>query len=176
MTRVRIILISCAILAIGVVLFLLGFMTAKTWYEEKPVAIVAKPAVKIKDGLRLETKPVDHKTVPRNTIAKGQIKVSPKPLPYSQPGCSCDEITLDYTERLIDGQPAMEVTSKDAEITGGYHSPIDFKMRQERPWTIGVSYDSQGRKGAFIDRDIGPFSAGVGASGGVVQARIGYRF
>lgn len=144
--------------------------------KPKPIAIVSKPAVKIKDGLRLEAKAIDPKSVPRNTIAKGQIKLKPKPIPNAPAGCSCQEITLDYAEKIIDGQPAMEVTSKDAEVTGGYHAPIDFRMRQERPWTIGISYDIEGRKGAFVSRDVGPLEVGVGASSGSVQARIGYRF
>lgn len=170
MVNFRSVAIACAISALcGVGI---GWQASKP----KPIAIVSKPAVKIKDGLRLETKAVDPKSVPRNTMAKGQIRVKPKPLLGSPAGCECGEIQLDYREAIIDGQPAMEVTSKDAEVIGGYHAPVNFQMRQERPWAIGLSYDTEGRKGAFVERDIGPFMVGVGASSGSVQARIGWRF
>jgi hypothetical protein len=109
-------------------------------------------------------------------MAKGRIFVKPKPIPNAPAGCSCETITIDYREAIIDGQPAMEVTSKDAEVTGGYHAPVNFQMRQERPWAIGISYDTEGRKGAFVERDIGPVMVGVGASSGSVQARVGWRF
>lgn len=162
--------IACAISAIcGVGI---GWQAGKP----KPVAIVSKPAAKIKDGLRLETKAIDPKSVPRNTMAKGKIVVKPKPIPNAPAGCSCEEITIDYREAIIDGQPAMEVTSRDAEVIGGYHAPVNFQMRQERPWAIGISYDTEGRKGAFVERDIGPVMVGVGASSGSAQARIGWRF
>jgi len=166
----RIALFACAISAIVSGIF--------CWQasKPKPIAIVSKPAVKIKDGLRLETKAIDPKSMPRNTMAKGKIVVKPKPIPNAPAGCSCEEITIDYREAIIDGQPAMEVTSKDAEVTGGYHATVNFQMRQERPWAIGISYDTEGRKGAFVERDIGPVMIGVGASSGSVQARIGWRF
>jgi len=162
--------IACAISAIcGVGI---GWQASKP----KPVAIVSKPAVKIKDGLRLETKAIEPKSAPRNTIAKGKIRVKPKLIKGSSTECQCGEIQLDYREAIIDGQPAMEVTSKDAEVTGGYHAPIDFHIRQERPWAIGISYDTQGRKGAFVDRDIGPFTVGFGVQSGDAQVRAGFRF
>jgi hypothetical protein len=144
--------------------------------KQKPVQIVSNPAVSIKDGLRLETKAISPSSVPRNTMAKGQIKVKPKPLPDAPAGCACDEITVEYREAIIDGQPAMEVTSKDADVTGGYHAPIDFKARQERPWAVGITYGTDRHVGAFISRDLGPFTVGLSADADSAQARIGLRF
>lgn len=162
---------------------------AAAWHLGKPKSspVYYAEAKKIPGGLVLETKPDPKEkpaqAVPRKSkvMAVGKVNLKPKPAPGSTGLCSCDVITISYTETLTDGQPAMQVTTPDAEITGGYHNPIaDLKIAPSRPWAVGASIGTDGTWGAAIDRDYGAFRVGIDAftmDGGIAaRAKIQGRF
>lgn len=154
---------------------LASFYAGYRWNEPVPVTVSWVPAKIIKGGLQLETRPIAKKDAPKGAIAVGTIKAKPKPVEGSPGTCECQEIAIEFQEMMRDGQPAMEVTSNNAEITGGSYSPIDFKVKPSRPWVIGATYDTEKRIGGFLARDIGPFTIGVQAKSGEAQVTAGLR-
>jgi len=142
-----------------------------------------KPAVKQKDGsVILERNPngtvsAPMPALPRKPSRTIQVTVKPKPV---EPGsctleCPAVNVRLDLVKD-DDGQRVI-ASSPDGDIIGGIDVPVEpWIKRNENLWAAGLTYSHDRRLGAFIDRDLGPFRAGIEADAESVRLRVGIRF
>ena len=121
-------------------------------------------------------------------IALPGVKVKPKPVPKVEPvkpdangfcpvAKECPALTVRLD--LIQQEEGRRVvaSSPDGDIVGGIDIPIEkWIKRNENKWAAGVTYDTDKKPGAFLDRDLGPFRVGVEADAEVVRVRAGIRF
>jgi len=116
------------------------------------------------------------------------VKVKPKPVPKVEPvtpdangfcpvAKECPALTVRLD--LIQQEEGRRVvaSSPDGDIVGGIDIPVEkWIKRNENKWAAGVTYDTDRKPGAFLDRDLGPFRVGVEADAEVVRVRAGIRF
>lgn len=117
-----------------------------------------------------------------------QVTVKPKPQPKPEPTkpgpdgycpapkeCPALTVRLDLVKQA-DGRRVV-ASSPDGDIVGGIDVPIEpWIKRNENVWAAGLTYSHDRRLGAFIDRDLGPFRAGIEADAESARVRIGIRF
>ena len=122
--------------------------------------------------------------VERTVVVKVKPRLAAKPLParpdkdgFCPVAKECPALTVRLD--LIQQEEGRRVvaSSPDGDIIGGLDIPIEkWVKRNSNVWAAGLTYDTDKKPGAFLDRDLGPFRVGVEADAEVVRARVGIRF
>lgn len=176
-------------LVAAVLLVCAGMYASWALYGPKPAPpeTYAASAVQSDGSVVLERKPNAVASAPM-AIPKGakvervvQVKAKPKPLASAMAWDT--PVTIDLAlVRQQDNTRRVIASSPDGEILGGVDIPIDARLISEQPqWAAGLSYDTNRKAGIWLDRDIGPFRAGIAMRqsdiGGVRgEVRVGVRF
>ena len=171
-----------------------GLAAGYRLYHSESISEGYAPQVRQSDGSVVLERAPDAKTdvpapklpgkVERTVVVKVKPKPAKKPEPV-KPGpdgfcpvakeCPALTVRLD----LIQQEEGRRVvaSSPDGDIVGGIDIPLEkWIKRNENRWAAGVTYDTDRKPGAFLDRDLGPFRVGVEADADVVRARVGIRF
>lgn len=143
--------------------------------ERKPNAVASAPMVvpkgaKVERVVQVRVRPVNDKTISREYSAENEKQ-------------TCPPVTVDLAlVRQQDNTRRVIASSPDGQILGGVDIPIDAPLVSEQlKWAAGLSYDTSRKAGIWLDRDIGPFRAGMAvrqsAAGGIRgDIRVGVRF
>ena len=174
-----------AVLATIVAIFAAGLATGWWLYHPTVKPETYKPAVKQKDGsVILERNPngavsAPMPALPRKPARTIQVTVKPKPVPVEPDSCALECPAVNVRLDLVkddDGQRVI-ASSPDGDIIGGMDVPHEpWIKRNENLWAAGLTYSHDRRLGAFLDRDLGPFRAGIEADAESVRVRVGIRF
>jgi hypothetical protein len=81
--------------------------------------------------------------------------------------CDCPPVQVDLSlVRMPDKTGRVIASSPSGKILSGIDFPLESlgELPASRPWAAGISFDSDLRLGAFIERDLGPFRIGLDAS------------
>ena len=169
-----------------------GLAAGYRLYHSESISEGYAPQVKQKDGSVVLERAPDAKTdapapkLPGKVERTVVVKVKPKPEKKEPtkpdqsglcPVLECPALTVRLD--LIQQEEGRRVvaSSPDGDIVGGIDIPVDkWIKRNENRWAAGVTYDTDKKPGAFLDRDLGPFRVGVEADADVVRARVGIRF
>ena len=155
--------------------------------EKKPDA-QAKPAQEIPKGATVERivkLTVKAKPISRNsTITSASSKWSEiDHIPDTAKMVDCPPVTVDLSlVKLADDTRRVVASSPDGDIVGAVDIPVEAAKPPPKvlSWAAGISYSSDKRGGAWIERDLGPFRAGVAVSqnesGPIEMVRFGLRF
>jgi hypothetical protein len=143
-----------------------GSVILKRDPEAKPDAPAPKLPGKVERTVVVKVKPKPEKKEPTKPDQSGLCPV-----------LECPALTVRLD--LIQQEEGRRVvaSSPDGDIVGGIDIPIEkWIKRNENKWAAGVTYDTDRKPGAFLDRDLGPFRVGVEADAEVVRVRAGIRF
>lgn len=169
-----------------------GLAAGYRLYHSESISEGYAPQVKQSDGSVVLTRDPEAKPdapapkLPGKVERTVVVKVKPKPekkeptKPDSSGLCpvlECPALTVRLD--LIQQEEGRRVvaSSPDGDIVGGIDIPVEkWIKRNENKWAAGVTYDTDKKPGAFLDRDLGPFRVGVEADAEVVRARVGIRF
>ena len=171
-----------------------GLATGYKLYHPESVSEGYAPPMVQKDGSVVLTRDPEAKPdapapklpgkVERTVVVKVKPKLAAKPLParpdkdgFCPVAKECPALTVRLD--LIQQEEGRRVvaSSPDGDIVGGIDIPVEkWIKRNENKWAAGVTYDTDRKPGAFLDRDLGPFRVGVEADAEVVRARAGLRF
>ena len=171
-----------------------GLAAGYRLYHSESISEGYAPQVKQKDGSVIlkrdpEAKPdAPAPKLPGKVERTMVVKVKPKPVPKVEPvkpdangfcpvakECPALTVRLDLIQQ--DEGRRVVASSPDGDIVGGIDIPVEkWIKRNENKWAAGVTYDTDKKPGAFLDRDLGPFRVGVEADAEVVRARVGIRF
>ncbi len=179
-------------LLIPALFFALGLLTGWWLYKDEVIAETPRPAVVQTDGSVVlertpEAKPqAQAPKLPGKLSRTVTVTVKPKPQPEpAKPNpdgfcpvakeCPALTVRLDLVKD-DDGQRVI-ASSPDGDIIGGMDVPVEkWIKRNENLWAAGLTYSHDRRLGAFIDRNLGPFRAGIEADAESVRLRVGIRF
>lgn len=143
-----------------------GSVILKRDPEAKPDAPAPKLPGKVERTMVVKVKPKPEKKEPTKPDQSGLCPV-----------LECPALTVRLD--LIQQEEGRRVvaSSPDGDIVGGIDIPVEkWIKRNENKWAAGVTYDTDKKPGAFLDRDLGPFRAGIEADAESVRVRIGIRF
>ena len=169
---------------------LLGIGIGSSWSRPKPVVVVAHDQVRNADGTLTAARTADPiKPVSRVPIGSKQVAgfiaktkpAKPEAVPGADPkvvkSCMsilhCPSVQIRGTiTQDKNGQQDMTLTEN---VDSATFAPT-ISAQKYRPWSVGVSYDTDMQYGAWVTRDIGPVVLGVGAKNREIEARVGWRF
>lgn len=172
--------------------FASGLAAGYRLYHSESISEVSAPQVEQRDGSVILKRDPEAKPdapapklpgkVERTVVVKAKPKMEKKEpaKPDSSGLCpvlECPALTVRLD--LIQQEEGRRVvaSSPDGDIVGGIDIPIEkWIKRNENKWAAGVTYDTDKKPGAFLDRDLGPFRVGVEADADVVRVRAGIRF
>lgn len=169
------------------------------WRPKSPAPVVATQAQPIPGGLRLGNTPAkpDEAPAPAHRVAPSRkvdtvarVRLEPRPLPDSAPGCECKAIDLELvTSHGRDGQPVAEAFTDDAKVTAGtFTTPAMLPvLPPSRPFVLAVGAGpASGTNGkatgsVLIGRELGPLWVGGqalynGDTGAALLVHVGFRF
>lgn len=172
----------------------LGILIGHHLYSADVVPETYKPQTTQADGsVILERNPDATATAPAPQLPGKpertvQVTVKPKPQPKPEPTkpgtdgycpapkeCPALTVRLDLVKQA-DGRRVV-ASSPDGDIVGGIDVPLEPMVTpRSTPWAAGLTYDTDQRVGAFLDRDLGPFRLGIEADQDTIRARAGLRF
>lgn len=179
--------------------FMAGLLSGITagWYlhQSTPIVETHKPAITQKDGSVVLERAPDAKTdvpapkLPGKLERTVVVKVKPKPEKKPEPvkpdangmcpvakECPALTVRLDLVHDAEAGRRVV-ASSPDGEIVGGIDIPMEkWVRRNENKWAAGLTYDTDRKVGAFLDRDLGPFRLGIEADQDSIRGRVGLRF
>jgi len=181
--------------AYSVVLFLAGLASGWWLYHDEQVTETHKPAITQKDGSVVLERAPDAETgipapkLPGKLERTMVVKVRPRPEKKPEPvkpdangmcpaakECPALTVRLDLVHDAESGRRVV-ASSPDGDIVGGIDIPIEkWIKRNESKWASGLTYDSDRKVGAFLDRDLGPFRLGMEADQDSIRGRVGIRF
>jgi hypothetical protein len=105
------------------------------------------------------------------------------PMAMAVDSCDCPPIRVDLSlVRMPDKTGRVIASSPSGKILSGIDFPLESlgESPTSRPWAAGISFDTDRRLGAFVERDLGPFRIGLDAStttnSSAVKAWTGIRF
>jgi len=154
------------------------------------------PQARQQDGsLALERKP-DAQARPKHVIPKGatvervvQVNIQPDTPTTAKPDDSpvqCPPVTVDLSiVKMPDDTRRVIASSPNGEVVGGVDIPVVATAPVSAPpkWAAGLSFNPATQTyGVFIDRDLGPFRAGLelnklsNASEVEMRFKVGVRF
>lgn len=169
-----------------------GLAAGYRLYHSESISEGSAPQVKQKDGSVVLKRAPDAKPdapapkLPGKVERTVVVKVKPKPEKKEPtkpdqsglcPVLECPALTVRLDLIQQDEGRRVVASSPDGDIVGGIDIPIEkWIKRNENHWAAGVTYDTDKKPGAFLDRDLGPFRVGVEADADVVRVRAGIRF
>lgn len=135
---------------------------------------VVNPDRSVTLAQEIASKPAQKRVKASGTVQRQiDIVVQPKASECASVAVALDVVKQGDTLRVIASSP-------DGIVTGG--RDLVFTVPQaEKKYAAGVSYDTSGKYGVWLDRDLSAFRVGVEArqanGGGVIaMARAGFRF
>jgi hypothetical protein len=155
-------------LAIGFTLGLLVAAAICYWRQPVPAQIEAPTtALRQADGsLVLERAATNPKAKPAASIPKGGKAERVISVDIQSARTDCPVCTVDLTVvRMADDSRRVVASSPTGPVLGGLDIPMIPLVDHRHSWTIGASRGTaQNSWGIWVDREFGPFRAGVEAN------------